>query len=604
MTFLVGGLAALGVPALAPAQPDAASAPLVPYHRMLGRYESEALAEALAARGLVVDEAPEGKRVGRIHVYNLDVFGAQDGWLRVFNHLHVTTREGIIRREILPRSGEPWDEDLAQQTRRRLNASAMTTLSLVVPVRSGQPGVVDILAVTRDLWSLRLNSNFEYQAGVLSLLHFELAENNLLGLRKQLSVAYDLDLGRYAVGPSYFDTNLRGTRWQLDADARVLFGRASDRAEGSTSNLTLRYPFWSFAQPWSFVASAGHALATVRRFAGVMAADVTPALCVFAGDPNRCDPDPSAGVPVHYRLRSQRASAQLIRQFGARLVHRVRAGHTFFVTRRDLFEEDFAARPDLRQPFIERVLPRSERVSAPFLGYSLQSPVFVTFRDLASFDFPEDLAMGPRLDLSVLWALPELGSERRFWNLAAGVGWRAEVGERGLVDLGVGASTRVQDGEAIDRSASASLYAATPRLFRALRLVGRVAAQGLDRNRVNTRLALGGDSGLRGYPIGVFQGEALVIGNLEARSRPLAVGFARLGLVLFWDAGHVAAELASLSLHHDLGVGLRAVIPQAQSTAIRFDWAVATHDVRLGDGRVLPTAGLPGRFSAGFAQAF
>src|SRR5690606_14317958 len=39
----------------------------------LGGYEATALAKALAERGLTIDPAPDGKRIGTIHVVNHDV---------------------------------------------------------------------------------------------------------------------------------------------------------------------------------------------------------------------------------------------------------------------------------------------------------------------------------------------------------------------------------------------------------------------------------------------------------------------------------------------------------------------------------------------------
>src|SRR6266545_308404 len=62
----------------------------------LGSYEQDALQRALTARGLVVDPAPGGKIVRRIHVVNLPVFGDAEGFLTWFNMFHVTSRERMV----------------------------------------------------------------------------------------------------------------------------------------------------------------------------------------------------------------------------------------------------------------------------------------------------------------------------------------------------------------------------------------------------------------------------------------------------------------------------------------------------------------------------
>ena len=57
------------------------------------------------------------------------------------------------------------------------------------------PGQVDLLVVTRDIWSLRFNTNFEYQGNALTLLETSLSENNLFGWRKYLSMRLQLRPG-------------------------------------------------------------------------------------------------------------------------------------------------------------------------------------------------------------------------------------------------------------------------------------------------------------------------------------------------------------------------------------------------------------------------
>jgi hypothetical protein len=50
-----------------------------------------------------------------------------------------------------------------------------------------------------------------------------------------------------------------------------------------------------------------------------------------------------------------------------------------------------------------------------------------------------------------------------------------------------------------------------------------------------------------------------------------------------------------MRLHHDVGIGLRVLLPQLGPELLRFDYAVAL------DG---PRSGFPGRFIGGYRQAF
>jgi hypothetical protein len=157
----------------------------------------------------------------------------------------------------------------------------------------------------------------------------------------------------------------------------------------------------------------------------------------------------------------------------------------------------------------------------------------------------------------------------------------------------------VKGGDLVDESRSLGVTLASPMLGRAVRLVASGGTSLLLRStRPDRYYTLGGESGLRGYALGEFVGQAQVIGHVEARSRPFALTALRVGGLLFYDTGHAASRFAVLHPHHDAGVGLRVLIPQLNYYVLRFDWAFAFQATRYS------AAGWPGRFSAGFRQVF
>ena len=72
-------------------------------------YERETIAMVAKRHGLAVDPAPEGKIIESIETERLDVFERRDFLpkpLLFVNVFHATTRDHVIRREILQRAGE------------------------------------------------------------------------------------------------------------------------------------------------------------------------------------------------------------------------------------------------------------------------------------------------------------------------------------------------------------------------------------------------------------------------------------------------------------------------------------------------------------------
>jgi hypothetical protein len=208
--------------------------------------------------------------------------------------------------------------------------------------------------------------------------------------------------------------------------------------------------------------------------------------------------------------------------------------------------------------------------------------------------------------LRVAYGSPELGSDLRTVPLSATGSWALGSGDT-FARASVTAATRVYDGRTIDRTFQALAYLASPMLGRVVRVVLYGEADGARSDTQNTRYFLGGDvargahgegGAMRGYAIGEFTGTVMYVAHAELRTAPLAIFSQRFGTLLFVDAGDAANAWGMIRLYTDVGTGLRWLIPQANSTVLRIDWAVP-----LQDGPVTP-AGFPGRFSAGFQQAF
>jgi outer membrane translocation and assembly module TamA len=75
---------------------------------------------------------------------------------------------------------------------------------------------------------------------------------------------------------------------------------------------------------------------------------------------------------------------------------------------------------------------------------------------------------------------------------------------------------------------------------------------------------------------------------------PYPIWVIRLGGVVFYDVGSAADSLAQMTLHHDVGLGLRMLVPQTSAQLVKFDFAVPLDGVNRGHVR----------FLAGFGSEF
>jgi hypothetical protein len=551
----------------------------------LGKLERQAVDDALALRGLTIEPAPQGKTIGAVQVVNLDVFLARERvplvWANIF---HRTTREHHIRRESLVQAGDRYDQDLVEETTRNLQDPTLSNVVAVLPVKSATPGMVDVLIVTRDVWSLRFNQDYEAQPNHLLYYTASLSENNLFGWRKNLAAVFTMDQGKMYLGPNYIDPNILGTRLKLQAAFYWIWKRQIDEIAAG--------PLWALARRWGATADFSHFDGVQRQFSG------TTLRSVSVGDPS--GQSAAESVLSEYRLRTMALSSAVTRSFPRpTLIQRISLGYELNLTRPSLLADfPYPCGASERTRFAQQVFPLSERVSDPFLRYELFTPRYRTFRDLNTFDFREDIRLGPSLSLKAGRASTLLGSDKDFSLFQTSLDLAADWWG-GLQSVGGSWEARVAGDQVTDQLVQGRATLATPVLARVFRVVAAGNLGFLSENTRRRYFVVGGDTGLRGYPVSKFSGRgAEFIGHIEARTMALKLGFLRLGGLLFFDAGDAAPEASSLTFYDDVGFGLRLLIPQLNTYALRADWAFP---LRPAPG--MP-AGWPGRMSFGFRQVF
>ena len=550
----------------------------------LSTLERASLLRALAARGYELDAAPWGKVIGALHVYNEEVFAEPATPLRgLLNYFHITTKESTIRAETVVEAGERWDQARIEETARRLRDPLWTSVVAVVPVKATAPDTVDALIVTRDIWSLRLNTQYTFQQGSLTNLSMSLSENNFLGKRDLLAAVMTMDQGAIAVGPMFIDKNLAGQHLDFRAQLsdiltrRDLLDHSKVHSEGTTSTFSLTRPLWSLSSEWAAGASFSHRYAIDRQFVGTQLRKFEYV-------------DPVTMAPTEfdraYKMRHWTASAFVTRQWGDRVKSQLSIGHTVDSQRpRPLGDApgDAAA----QAAFAANVLPRSEVTSAPFIEYALFTPRYRTLRNVTTFSLAEDLRTGPDLDISLGFGLESLGSDHNFQRLNSTAGWTIPVTRDGFVRVSTGLAGRYQQGGTIDNTATWAVRAAAPPVAGLVRFMMQSSLSTRWNNTQNQFFAIGSDTGLRGYSINEFIGQRFFDLQTEARTLPASLWVLRLGGVVFYDLGGAADSLAQLELHQDAGVGLRILIPQVSAQLWKFDFAVPFGGANAGHVRFL-----------------
>lgn len=603
----------------------------------LSSLERQSVTRAIVKRGYAVEPAPWGKRIAKVHIYNEDVFAEKFGLLEFFNHFHVTTKERAIANELVINAGEVWDQDRVNETARRLRDPLWTSVVVVIPVVSAEAGSVDMLVVTRDIWSLRLNTQYTFQQGSLTNLSIALSENNFLGRRSVFAAGFSMDQGAIATGPIFIDKNLLGLKLDFRARFDFILNRQnlqerlgfsdgpptiseSDtpgfNREGTQSSFSLSKPLFSLASKWGVGISFSHRYAIDRRFRGLglLPVDCSSGECKFPLDSNnrfQSSLDIARGatdaslIAVQYKMKRWDTTASAVRQWGTKVKQQLSVGYSVDNTDpRPL--ASFPGSALEREAFIRDVLPRNEMTSTPFISYGFFVPVFKTFRNVSTYELAEDARFGPTVDLSYSAGLKLLGSDFNFQRASWSASWGFPWCRDGLVRPSVSMSTQYRDidndgdRELVNNTTTLGLRLVTP-TYKWARIVAESTIATRWRDINNSFFAIGSDNGLRGFLINEFSGtrtgDRLMRTQIELRTTPRPLWVIRYGGVLFYEVGGVGDTFngnAKIALHHDVGAGFRMLIPQTARDLFRFDFAFPL------DG---PNAGAL-RFIAGFESAF
>ncbi len=198
------------------------------------------------------EPAPEGKRIDEILIAAEEIVAESDPYPQLMNWVHVRTRDPVIRREVLLQEGELYDPARVAETERNLRRLAFIAVARVVAVQGRSPGTVALLVVTKDLWSIRLNSELAMVGSLLQRLRVRPSETNFLGLGQQLSADLWLKLDVLQVGQSYTDRRLLGSRLTLSESGALIFNRETGRLEGSRGAVGFGLPLTSLEQRWGY----------------------------------------------------------------------------------------------------------------------------------------------------------------------------------------------------------------------------------------------------------------------------------------------------------------------------------------------------------------
>jgi hypothetical protein len=443
-----------------------------------------------------------GAVIGKIDIDPRNIFDESDerernGLFRLANRLHIRTKRSSIKAQLLFASGDKYAARKLAETERVLRLLNYIYDARVVPVRYAD-GKVDIKVITKDVWTLSPGVSFG-RAGGSNSSNFNLQDSNFLGWGKTLQVSRNTSVDRTSNTVSWSDPNVFGSRW-------TAAGAYVGSSDGTERVVQVAQPFYSLDTPWSAKITAVSFDRTISRY---NLGDV-----VDQFNDNEASYELSGGI-----------SSGLIDGWTKRLTFGLRYDHNSFLPT-----------PLTYTP--AKQLPPDRTLSYPFVGFDIIEDKYKKVGDENQIGRTEDLYFGTEVSGEVGLSNSAFGADRNAIMLAAHLLRGFQIGDLQQLFMTSNFSSRIEDGRARNLIADVGgkyywrwrpdwlLYAA----------VSGTVTDSLD---PDLQLLLGGDNGLRGYPLRYESGTSRALLTVEQRVYTDWYPFrlVRVGAAIFADMG-------------------------------------------------------------------
>ena len=463
--------------------------------------------------------------IGEVIIDAEDIFDLSDPkenniLYRLANRLHIITKDPIVEKQLLFKSGELYSKRLADESERILRDNTYFYDVSITPMNR-QDGTVDLLVNTRDVWTLKPGFSFSRSGGE-NKKSVNLEELNLFGRGQQLEFLRSSNIDRETTSFEFRDKHL-GRSWTS------IKLRLADNSDGHSNLFSAVRPFYALDTRWA---------------AGITAFDDDRSSTLYQLGEKAAE------------YRHERDFASVFGGWSAGLQNGWVRRYTLGVVADD---NQFS---NVIEATLPAAIPADRKLVYPFFGVEILEDKFEKSANRDQISKTEDFLTGTRFSGSLGWSNDGWGADRDalLYSLTADRSF-GELSETAWL-FSANASGRYESGES--RNSVLSLDAryyrqqAEKRMFFAS--IAWTLGSKLD---LDNPVELGGDTGLRGYPLRYQSGESKILVTLEQRYfwdwYPFRLF--RVGGAIFADYGRTWGDNplggATRGWLGDVGFGLR-----------------------------------------------
>ena len=474
-----------------------------------------------AVSGISPDAVIESVIVDPGNIFDLSNPKESSFLYRLANKAHIKTKPHVVSTQLLFKPGDPYDKRELQETERILRKNRFIQTASVKPTVDAD-GNVDVTVRTSDTWSLVPSFSFS-RSGGKNDTKAGIREMNLLGSGIQVEAMKASNVDRQSKFIKVFDPNVGNSWYQMRL-------RLENNSDGDSKELDLGMPFYSL--------------------------DSTDANHLSIYDNLRTDSYYDLGKVVgEYAHASNTYDVFKGWSKGLR-----NGWATRYIVGAKYDDQTFTEVAGSQYP--GSAIPEDRKLVYPYFGMEWIQNSYEKAHNFDQIGRVEDRFVGGRLSARIGPALTAFGSDRNAWMLAVD-------GEKGLGDSehtswvlsGSFASRYEKNGlQDLLFDATARFYHRQSDKWLFFASLNGAYGRNLD---LDHQVMLGGDNGLRGYPLRYQAGSSRSLLTFEERffSDWFPFRLFHVGAAVFFDVGRTwggtAFDATNYGWLRDAGVGLR-----------------------------------------------
>ncbi len=515
-----------------------------------------------------------GKIIRNITFQVHEIFDQPDNALfRQANALKISTKEQVLRRELLFKEGDVFDHFQLEESERALRSLKYLRKIEISPVSDGN--FLDLHVQAQDTWTFI--PQLSYSSGVgTDRASVGVSESDVMGLGKRAEILFAEEDSRQSIEGLYDDSRLWGSFH------RLLLGYF-DRNDGERSVLLIGRPFRSLLDDSSWAFNSDISDTIGRLF------ENNEERFIYRQD--------KSDIDIRYTFARGDPEEHLLRYT---------VGYSYAeadfsqATLQDFDDINLDPNEVSQDPSL---LAEDRRYTGPLLAFQSIKQDFISMNYIDRFERVEDYNLGSDSSFSAIFAGESLGSLQDAAILTGNHSRGLRFNSSSFLRGEIGFASRRNREEFQDSLLRAELryYNVLGMLKLKERPLGRHTlavsmfldyGNELDKDR---ELLIGGDNAIRGYEARTFTGDKRIAMNIEDRMHFIddAFSLVSVGAAAFLDVGASTDEsfgnMLTDEIYSNVGLGLRLAFPRSSGErVVRLDVALPLREGPDGSDRFEP----------------